>query len=91
MKHSHHHDNLRSAGLQLKQERSESNHPSSRADSNGGASDDPPSEVQTPRPMGNGKGRGALSDQEQPELRQASEPNNAFLNPIQSFWPTPSA
>ena len=40
MKHSHHHDNLRSAGLQLKQERSESTHPTARAVSSAGTSDE---------------------------------------------------
>lgn len=91
MKHSHRHDKLHSAGLQLKQKRSGYTHSTARVDSNGGASDDPPPEVETPLAMGNGQGPGALTDQKQLEVRQSVERIKAFSNPIQSFWPTPSA
>lgn len=92
MKHSHHHDNLRSAGPQLKRARSESSHATARAASSAaGAYDDPQPEAEPLQPAGNDQGSGTLNDQQRLELNQASERNKDFLNPIQSFWPTPSA
>ncbi len=90
MKHSHHHENLRSAGLQLKQKRSESTHPTTRPVPGAGTSDDSQPEVGTRQSAGDGQVSGTLSDQQR-ELRQASEGNKDFSTPIQSFWPTPSA
>jgi hypothetical protein len=87
MKHNHHDDNLRSA---VKRARSESSHPTARAVSSAGDFDDSQPEGRTPPPAGNGQGLETLSDRQRLELQQASERNKDFLNPIQSFWPTPS-
>ena len=89
MKHSHYHENLRSAGLQLKQGRWESTHPTTRAVRDAGTSDDWQPEANSLRPTGNGQGTGALSDQRL-ELRQAADRNKDSWNPMQSSWPTPA-
>jgi len=83
MKYKHHHDHLRTAGLHSKSGRPESTNSADRADSTGGGSDDPPHEVEIPPPVGKDPG--------QLELRQSPEQSKAFLNPIQSFWPTSPA
>ena len=90
MKHNHHHEDLRSAGLKLKHGRSESLHPATRARSDAGSSDDGPPESNTATATGSGQGTGALSDQQRVELRHTSERNKDCVNPIQSSWPTPS-
>ena len=87
MKHNHHDDNLRSA---VKRTRSETTHRPARDASSAGDFDDSQLEAKTPPPAGNGQGLGTLSDRQRLELHQASERNKDFLNPIQSFWPTPS-
>lgn len=91
MKHSHQHENLRSAGLQLKHARSESTHPPARAVARAaGAFDDSESEAETPHSTGNRQSLGTPSDLERLESQQASERNKNGLNSIQYFWPTPS-
>jgi len=92
MKHSHHHKKFRSAGLQLKRASSESTHrPARDASSAAGIYDDQQPEAEVPQPLGNGQGRGTLSDLQQLELQHAAERNKNILNPIQSIWPTPAA
>jgi hypothetical protein len=87
MKYNHQDDKLRSA---VKRARSESAHPTARAVSSAADLDDSPPEVSTPPPAENGQRRETLSDRQRLELQQASDRNKDFLNPIQSFWPTPS-
>lgn len=89
MKHSHHHENLRSAGIQLKRGRLESTHPTTRSVPGAGTSDDWQPESNSLQPTGSGQGTGALSDQQRLELRQTAEQNKGSLNPMQSSWPTP--
>ena len=90
MKNSHHHDNFRSVGHQLKRARSESPPPTGRAALIAGAFDDAQPQAKTPHLPGSGESPGLLIDLHGLELDQASERNRNFLNPIQSFWPTPS-
>lgn len=84
MKHTHHDDHSRAP---MKQARKESPHRTSRADD----FDDARPETDRLQPAGNGGGSGKLNTQPRLELSQASERNKRFLNPIQSFWPTPAA
>lgn len=90
MKHSHYHENIRSAGLQLKHERSEPTHPTTRAVRVAEASDDSLPESQTMPSPENSQESVALTDRQRLELDQTLERNKGALNPIQSFWPSPS-
>ena len=90
MKHSHHHDNLRSAGLQMKRGRTETTYPTARAVFDAGTFDHSQPEAKTLHPMGNDQGLGTVSDQQRLDLDKATERNQTVLNPIESSWPTPS-
>jgi hypothetical protein len=84
MKHIHHDDSFRSS---VKQTHLKSHHPTASTED----FDDSGPEAETIQPPENSREAGMLSNQQRPELRQASERNKQFLNPIQSAWPMPSA
>ena len=84
MKHNHHDDKCRSA---MKQPRLKSPHPAASAED----FDDSGPETEALQPTESSPGSEMLSNQERLELSQASERNKHGLNPIQAFWPTPSA
>ena len=90
MKHTHHHDDIRGAGHQLKRVRAESTQPNARVVFIGRTFDNSQPEVKTQLPTGNGQALEMVSDQQRLELYKATEQNKTVLNPIQSSWPTPS-
>jgi hypothetical protein len=84
MNHNHHDDHARAP---VKQARQKILHPTTRA----GDFDDTRPETETRQPAGKAQASEMLSNRQRLELSQASERNKHFLNPIQNFWPTPSA
>ena len=92
MKHSHHYDNVRGAGQQLKRGRAESTHPTARAVFYAGtfANSQPEAETLDLDPPGNGQALETVSDEQRLEVNKATERNKTVLNPLQSSWPTPS-